>query len=129
MKLTDAAQQFVTDRHLATLSTIARDQSIHVVAVGFTLVDGLARVITSGTSQKVLNLRRDPRASIGQFDGPRWISFAGRARILEDAASVDLAVSLYSERYRQPQPNPLRVVIEIEIDKVMGSSGVVGGRS
>ncbi len=125
MRLTDAARQFTTDRHLATLSTLARDGSIHVVAVGFTLVDGVARIITSGISQKVLNVRRDPRATIAQVDGARWISLAGRARILEDTESVDLAVALYSERYRRPQPNPLRVVIAIEVDRVMGSSGLV----
>ncbi len=124
MRLTDAARQFTTDRHLATLSTFARDGSIHVVAVGFTLVDGIARIITPGATQKVLNIRRTPRAAIGQVDGARWISLAGRASILEDAASVDLAVDLYARRYRQPQPNPLRVVIAIEVDKVMGSSGL-----
>ena len=122
MIISDAAAQFTTDHHLATLSTFARDGSIHVVAVGFTLVDGVARIITSGTSQKVLNVRRDPRATIGQVDGARWISLAGRASILEDAASVELAVALYSQRYRAPQPNPLRVVIALDVDKVMSSS-------
>jgi F420H(2)-dependent biliverdin reductase len=123
--LTEAGLQFVTDYRLATLSTIARDESIHVVAVGFTVLDGIARVICSGDSQKVRNVRRDPRASIGQFEGAQWVSLAGRARILEDAASVDSAVVLYAARYRQPRPNPLRVVLEIEIDKWMGSSGLV----
>jgi F420H(2)-dependent biliverdin reductase len=123
--LTDAGRQFVTDYHLATLSTIARDGSIHVVAVGFTVVGDIARVICSGESQKVRNVRRDPRASIGQFEGAQWVSLAGRARVLEDAASVDSAVALYSERYRPPRPNPLRVVLEIEIEKWMGSGALV----
>jgi PPOX class probable F420-dependent enzyme len=124
-QLTDVGEQFVTDYHLATLSTLARDESIHVVAVGFTLVDGIARIITSGPTQKVRNLRRDPRASIGQVEGARWLSLAGRASILEDAASVDHAVALYTARYRAPRPNPLRVVIAIEVDKLMGSSGLL----
>lgn len=123
--LTDVGRQFVTDRHVATLSTIAPDSSIHVVAIGFTLVDGVVRIITSGATQKVVNVRRDPRASVGQFEGARWISFSGRARILEDATSVDLAVALYSERYRAPRPNPERVVITFEVDKAMGSSGLL----
>jgi PPOX class probable F420-dependent enzyme len=124
-ELTDVGRQFVTDYHLATLSTMARDGSIHVVAVGFTVQGGVARVICSGESQKVKNVRRDERASIGQFEGARWISLAGRARVLEDAASVDFAVDLYAARYRQPRPNPLRVVLEIEIDKWMGSTGLL----
>ena len=39
---------FLTERHLATLSSVRRGGSLHVVAVGFTFdpAAGLARVIT-----------------------------------------------------------------------------------
>ena len=116
---------FVTDRHLATLSTFGPDGGIHVVPVGFTYRDGVVRIITSGTSQKVANLRRDPRATVSQLDGPRWITLSGRARVLDDPESVALAVELYSGRYRVPRVNPLRVAIELEVDRVMGSGGMV----
>src|SRR6478609_1272536 len=84
---------FVTDRHLATLSTIARDGSIHVVAVGFTVEQRgsgelVARIITSGPSQKVRNVERSVIATIGQVEGPQWLSLAGRADILRDPESV-----------------------------------------
>jgi len=121
--LTPEGITFVTDRHLATLSTFGPDGGIHVVPVGFTYRDGLVRVITSSTSQKVVNLRRDPRATVSQVDGGRWITLAGVARILDDPESVALAVQLYAERYRVPGVNPLRVAIVIEVQKVMGSAG------
>lgn len=117
--------QFVTDRHLATLSTMGPDGGIHVVPVGFTFRDGLVRIITSGPSQKVANIRRDARATVSQVDGGRWITLAGTARILEDAESVALAVELYSARYRVPRVNPLRVAIVIEVERVLGSAGVL----
>lgn len=123
-QISDAATQFVTDRHLATLSTMAKDDAIHVVAVGFTLHEGVVRVITSDGTQKVRNVERDGRATVGQVDGARWISFVGNAVIERDRDDITLAENLYGARYRQPQPNPKRVVIRIDVDRVLGSSGL-----
>ncbi len=122
--LSDDALAFVTERHLATLSTLSADGSIHVVAVGFTYRDGIARVITSGESRKVANVIADGRASIAQVDGAHWLTVQGTASIARDPESVQLGVDLYAERYRQPRVNPLRVVIVLEVEKVLGSSGM-----
>jgi F420H(2)-dependent biliverdin reductase len=116
---------FTTDRHLASLSTVGPDARIHAVPVGFTLRDGVVRVITSGPSQKVANLRRDARATVSQFEGARWITLAGTARILDDPREVGFAVELYSRRYRVPRENPLRVAIVIEVETAMGSAGML----
>lgn len=123
MQLTPEAQKFVTDYHLATLSTFGPDGTIHVVPVGFTLVDGVARVIASGGSQKVLNIRRNSHATLSQVEGARWITLVGTAHIETDAASVAHAVELYAGRYRQPRVNPERVAIVIEVQRIMGSAG------
>lgn len=122
--LSDDALAFVRDRHLATLSTLHPDGSIHVVAVGFTYRDGIARVITSGDSRKVANVLADGRASIAQVDGPRWLTLQGTATIARSPEEVQLGVDLYAERYRQPRVNPLRVVIVLEVERVLGSSGM-----
>ena len=124
--LTPEGSAFVTDRHLATLSTMGPDLRIHVVPVGFTYREGLVRIITSGPSQKVANLRRDARATVSQVDGGRWLTLAGTARILDDRESVALAVELYSGRYRVPRANPLRVAIVIDVETAMGSAGLLG---
>lgn len=123
--LSPAGIDFVTERHLATLSTLGPDGRIHVVPVGFTWHDGLVRIITSGPSQKVANLRREPKATVSQVDGGRWITIAGSARILDDPESVAEAVELYAVRYRQPRVNPLRVAIVIEPETAMGSAGLL----
>ena len=123
--LTPEGMDFATERHLATLSTLGPDGRLHVVPVGFTYRDGLVRIITSGPSQKVQNLRRDARATVSQVDGGRWLTLAGTASILDDPDSVQLAVELYAGRYRQPQVNPLRVAIVIAVESVMGSAGLL----
>ena len=38
----------------------------------------------------------------------------------DDAASVADAVERYARRYRQPRVNPLRVVLEISVDRILG---------
>lgn len=123
--LTPNGVDFVTERHLATLSTFGPDGRIHVVPVGFTYRDGLVRIITSGPSQKVANIRRDARATVSQVDGGRWITLAGTASILDDPDSVADAVERYAVRYRQPRVNPLRVAIVIELESAMGSAGML----
>ena len=123
--LSDDGARFVADRHLATLSTMARDGGIHVVAVGFTVDDGVVRIITSDGTQKVRNVERDPRATVAQVAGATWLSIGGRATIERDPAAVAHAVALYTRRYRAPRANPRRVVIRIEPNRVMGSAGML----
>ncbi|MFE1646943.1 PPOX class F420-dependent oxidoreductase [Microbacterium sp. P01] len=125
LRLSSDGEQFVRDRHLATLSTIGPSGLIHVVAVGFTVDDGILRVITSDATQKVRNIERDPRATISQVAGPQWLTVAGHATIEREPAAVARAVELYAARYRQPSVNPRRVVIRLEPAQVLGSSGLL----
>ncbi|MTH69273.1 TIGR03618 family F420-dependent PPOX class oxidoreductase [Agromyces bracchium] len=125
--LTDAARAFLRERHLATLSTLGRDGRIHSVPVGITYHDGIVRVIGSRGSQKFVNAERSGRASVNTVDGARWLSFEGPVRVLTDAESVAFAVELYAERYRHPRPNPRRVVLELTVERVLGSTGMRAG--
>ena len=122
--LSDEALAFVTDRHIATLSTMSPDGRIHVVAIGFSYRDGVARIITGGGSRKVANLRADNRLSISQFEGARWLTLQGTATIATSPEDVALGVELYSRRYRTPRENPERVVIVMTVEKIMGSGGM-----
>lgn len=121
--LPEEVMAFLTERHLATLTTLRADGSPHVVAVGFTwdAEAGLARVITNGTSRKVAHVRQgSPRAVVAQVDGPRWLSLEGVPTVSQDPERVAEAVRRYAQRYRQPAVNPARVVIEIAVDRVLG---------
>ncbi|GAA3341490.1 TIGR03618 family F420-dependent PPOX class oxidoreductase [Amorphoplanes nipponensis] len=122
-----AVLQFWTERHLCTLTTLRRDGSPHVVPVGATVdpAAGLLRVIASGGSAKVRQVRAGgDRVAICQVDGPRWSTIEGRAVVRDDPESVAEAERRYAERYRQPRPNPQRVVIEVTITRVLGSASL-----
>jgi PPOX class probable F420-dependent enzyme len=123
--LTPDTLAFLAERHLATLTTLRPDGSPHVVAVGFTYADGVARVITDGASRKARNVREhvregSPRAVVAQVDGARWLALEGTVTVSDDAERVARAVALYAERYRPPRENPTRVVLEITVDRVLG---------
>ena len=119
--MTDDALAFLSEYHLATLSTLGRSGRVHAVPVGFTYEDGVVRVIGSRGTQKFLNAERSGRASICSVDGGRWISFEGTATVTDDPDAVAHAVELYAGRYRQPRVNPERVVLEMRVERVLGS--------
>jgi PPOX class probable F420-dependent enzyme len=123
-ELSDDVLAFLRERHLATLTTLRPDGSPHVVPVGFTWDEEslVARVITSRASRKARHAAAGGRAVLCQVEGRRWLTLEGPARVLEDEASVRDAERRYAARYRQPRPNPQRVVVEVAVDRVLGAS-------
>ena len=114
---------FVTDRHLATLTTLRADGSPHVVAVGFSYdaTAGVARVITFAASVKARNAARGGRAAVCQVDRGRWLTMEGPVRLVTDPDGVAAAVAGYTARYQAPVERPDRVAIEITVERVLGS--------
>jgi PPOX class probable F420-dependent enzyme len=123
-QLSDEAIEFLTERHLGTLTTLRPDGSPHVVAIGFTFdrERSLVRVITFASATKAHNASHGGRAAVCQVDGGRWITLEGVARITSDAVDVASGVDRYAARYRQPKERTDRVVIEIAVDRVLGSA-------
>jgi F420H(2)-dependent biliverdin reductase len=116
---------FLTERHLATLTTLRADGSPHVVPVGFTFDPATltARIITSGGSAKARHVRDgQSRVAVCQVEGRRWVTVEGRATVRDDAASVADAVERYARRYKRPRENPARVAIEISVDRILGNA-------
>lgn len=116
--------EFLVERHLATLTTLRRTGRPHVVPVGFTFdpAAGVARVITSGPSVKARNLAANPWASLCQVDGRRWITLEGSGRVVDEPAAVRDAEARYERRYRTPRPNPRRVVLVLDVVRVLGGT-------
>lgn len=122
--LTEAAADFLTERHLATLTTVTSSGALHVVPVGFTFDSATqtARVITSGDTVKARNASRlGATAALCSVDGARWITLAGPVRVEAGAEAVADAERRYAERYRPPRINPKRIVVIMTVTSVSAS--------
>lgn len=113
---------FLAEYHLASLTTMRRDGTPHVVPVGFSYDHSarVVRIITFASSAKYKNALRGGRAVVSQVDGGRWLTLEGEVTGTNDPARVALAVAGYAARYRQPGERDDRVAIEIAVDRVMG---------
>ena len=124
--LDDDVVAFLTERHLATLTTLRTDGSPHVVAVGFSydVEARVARVITWATSQKAVNAGRmesaGQHAAVCQVDGGRWLSLEGPVRLVTDPGAVQPGIDGYTTRYREPSERDDRAVIEIDVERILG---------
>ena len=129
VRLTPEQVVFVTERHLATLTTLRPDGTPHVVPVAFTWDDEqrVLRITTRVSSRKVRHVEAwldrglPARVAVCQVDGGRWLTFEGEAIVVRDAAEVAEAVRRYARRYRPLQHDDRRVVLRVAVDRVMGS--------
>lgn len=117
---------FLTERHLATLTIVKADHTPHVTPVGVTYEQdlGLARVITWADSWKAKHVASLGTAAVAvcTVDGARWITLSGTATVTSEPDAVAEAVRRYAERYRQPKERDDRVVIEIDVTRVIGQA-------
>ncbi len=123
--LSSAALAFLAERHLATLSLVNTDGSLHVTPVGFTWDDEtqIARVITFASSKKVRLVEAGGSivAALSQVDGGRWFTLYGTATATADAATNADAERRYAGRYRPPgDRGEDRRTIEVAVTKIVG---------
>ncbi|WP_433281038.1 pyridoxamine 5'-phosphate oxidase family protein [Pseudonocardia xinjiangensis] len=120
-------ETFWTERRYCLLATVAGDGTPHLVAVGVTvdLGGGLARVIARRGSQKIRNVLEvgegGARVAVTGIEGARWSTLQGLGIVRSDAASVAEAERRYAQRYGTLQPHPERVVLEIAVERLLGS--------
>tara|TARA_B100000579_G_scaffold382156_1_gene351164 strand:+ start:186 stop:581 length:396 start_codon:yes stop_codon:yes gene_type:complete len=124
LALSNEIEDFLIERHLASLTLLRPDGTPHVTAVGFTWdsQEKLVRVITWSGSMKSKILGQSPnsRAVVCQIDGGRWLSLEGSAVVTSDEARCKQGTERYAKRYRIPKERPDRTVIEISVDRILG---------
>ena len=82
-------EQFLTDNMKVQIATIGPDGTPHLTTLFYVLEDGMVAFWTYGRSQKVVNLRRDPRITCLVEDGEdyfelRGVTIQGKARLVEE---------------------------------------------
>ncbi|HKV54871.1 MAG TPA: pyridoxamine 5'-phosphate oxidase family protein [Candidatus Binataceae bacterium] len=76
-----------------SLATLGRDGYAHLVAMSYAVDNGDIVMTSYGRAQKVINLRRDPRATVMVESGKayntlRGVMIRGRAELVEGADAV-----------------------------------------
>jgi len=147
--LTPEQHVFVTERHVATLTTLRPDGTPHVVPVAFTwdADSGVAWMTSEDGSAKVRNVEaaqgKGPagaapagagaagdgavatgtgaRGALCQVSGGRWLTLEGEVTVSRDPAVIADAELRYAVRYGPLDPDPRRVVLNLAVDRVLGS--------
>jgi len=131
----DEVQAFLGGRHVMNIATMGPDGNIHLVAMWYGFLNGNPAFETFGKSQKVKNLRRDPRITVLVEDGDvyeelRGVEIVGRAIVHDEQGPLMEVAESVVERYipvDDPADIPAvaqamaakRVAIEIVAEKVV----------
>lgn len=131
---TEEVDAFLREEKTATMCSLHPDGSIHAVAMWYGFLDGVLTVETKAKSQKVQNLKRDPRLTVlveagDSYDQLRGVELVGKGRIIEDPDRVwELGISVW-ERYIGPYDDSQReglaamlhnrVLVTIDVDRVV----------
>jgi PPOX class probable F420-dependent enzyme len=113
---------FVEASRTATMATIGPSGLPHLVAMWFAVLDGTIWFETKAKSQKVQNLRRDPRITVLLEDGLtydtlRGVSLEGRATIIDDPELIwPVGVNVW-ERYNGPYTDEAKPIVEMMLHK------------
>ncbi len=152
--LTPEQRVFVTERHVATLTTLRPDGTPHVVPIAFTwdAAAGVAWMTSEDGSAKVRNIEAaqgkgsvgaapvgagpvgaapvgagpvaagtGARGALCQVSGGRWLTLEGELTVSRDPAVIADAELRYAARYGPLDPDPRRVVLNLAVDRVLGS--------
>ena len=126
--------EFLLGRHTMSLATINHDATVHLVAMWYGFLEGCVAIETKTKSQKVRNLRRDPRMTCmveagDRYEDLRGVELVGRAEIVEEPDRMwEMGVDLFG-RYQGTYTEEMRpfveamlhkrVVVKLHVDRVV----------
>jgi PPOX class probable F420-dependent enzyme len=125
---------FLRHERTTTMCSMHPDGSIHAVAMWYGFLDGVLTVETKAKSQKVQNLKRDPRLTFlveagERYEELRGVELVGKARVIDDPDQIwKLGISVW-ERYVGPYDESQRdglammlnkrVLVTIDVDRIV----------
>jgi PPOX class probable F420-dependent enzyme len=94
---------FLGEHMKVQVATVGPDGAPHLTTLFYVLEDDRIAFWTYGASQKVVNLRRDPRITCLVEDGEdyfelRGVSITGKARLIEDYDEIHALGTLVTRR-------------------------------
>jgi PPOX class probable F420-dependent enzyme len=119
--LSPEIEAFLAAPHIATLTTLRPDGTLHVVPVSFSWDSEarLARIMVDIESRKARNVLAAPGGpgALCQVEGIGWVALEGTATLSDDPQRVAEGKERYLKRYTWETRGD--VVIEIAVDRVM----------
>src|SRR5262245_42424555 len=136
IQMTDEEQQaFLAEGRDLQVASINADGTPHLVTMWYQVDDGDLCFWTYGKSQKVGNLRRDPRITVlvatgEKYEELRGVSVSGRAELVDDLDEVLRFGEAVFERYWGPIENDVvregvhtmgakRVLVRVKAEKTV----------
>lgn len=135
IRMSDAeVEDFLSGRHTMNVASFNHDGTIHLVAMWYAVVDGDPVFWTFGKSQKIRNLRRDPRTTLLVETGDEYaqlmgVEMVGQAEVItarDDIMAIGEAVYVryFGEINDEVRPfvhatGAKRVGVRISVDKVV----------
>jgi PPOX class probable F420-dependent enzyme len=95
----EQARAYLASRHNCAFATNGHDGYPHVVAMWYTLKDGMILMTSYARAQKIVNLRRDPRATVLVESGTTYkelsgVMIRGHVELVEGPAALAEVLSL-----------------------------------
>lgn len=123
----DEVRDFLEETgRMLQVASVNPDGTPHLVPMYYAVVDGEVVFWTYGKSQKVVNLRRDPRLTVlveagFAYEELRGVSITGRARIVEDTeAKLDIGCAIHPRYFGDEATPEVREVLAIVGAKRVG---------
>jgi general stress protein 26 len=103
----DEIQAYLVSQKILNVATIGPSGHPHLVAMWYALVDGKVQFWTFAKSQKVQNLRRDPKMtglieSGDSYNELKGVELVGTGRLIDDYDRVFALGKVVAERYNGP---------------------------
>jgi PPOX class probable F420-dependent enzyme len=146
IRMTEAeVEAFLEEQRTMSIATIGRDGRPHLIAMWYAFLDGVPCFWTFAKSQKVVNLRRDPRITAMVEDGDmynelRGVEIIAQADITDDEDEVLRFGVVEFERYQNVKMTDAllpgvkkmaakRVVVKLQIERIVSwDHRKLGGR-
>ena len=97
-------EAFLNDSWTLQVASVGPKGYPHMVAMWYVVIDGLIHFTTFGKSQKIMNLRRDPKITVMLESGKGYselkgLVIEGQGELLEDPAFTAKVMALVGQKY------------------------------